>query len=99
VRRRAQATAGVGEREGPGRQRGGTGRTGAAGGPYPDTISLAEEGCCETERSRKGLDRACAAASQLAGRGGLRLLLWSGAGERPGHMRSAWQRVNRGSRC
>lgn len=56
-------------REGPGA---GAGRSGAAGGPYPDRISLAEEGWSETggtERSRNGLDCACAAAGQLAGRG------------------------------
>lgn len=50
---RRWAAAGVDNRERPGRRQGGAGRIGAAGGPYPDRISLAEEGCCETERSRK----------------------------------------------
>lgn len=49
MRRRARAAAGVGNREA---ER--AGRSGAAGGPYPDRISLAEEGCGDTERSRTG---------------------------------------------
>lgn len=41
---RGRARAADGEREEPVRRWGGAERSGAAGGPYPDRISLAEEG-------------------------------------------------------
>lgn len=41
---RGRARAADGDKEEPVRRRGGAERSGAAGGPYPDRISLAEEG-------------------------------------------------------
>lgn len=66
---RGRARAADGDREEPVRRRGGAGRSGAAGGPYPDRISLAEEGKAGATQNLP--ERAATApARRRAGRGG-----------------------------